>query len=150
MNHCMKCMACVAMALFGLKNPWVHAGFGDTELPWTKTERKLKIILLGKKNALNNEAELRKVHITIHVINTSTLLKWASLLIHCKVLKLQSGLAEFLSEWLNRLCRISFWQFRKQLCSCYWSSITTIVIFLQAILSVLISLSALHFDSNAT
>lgn len=42
----------------------------------TKVEKKIKI-------ASNNEAELRKVHITTHVINISTLLKWASLLIHC-------------------------------------------------------------------
>lgn len=61
-----------------------------------KGRRQLRIIFLGEKIALKNEAELKKVRITAHVINISTLLKWASLLIHCKVLKLQSGLTEFL------------------------------------------------------
>lgn len=57
-------------------------------------------------------------------------------------------MSEFLSDWLNCLYWISFWQFRKWLCSCYLSPIRTLVIFLQAILSVPISLNPLYFDSN--
>lgn len=61
---------------------------------------------------------------------------------------MQHGLTEFFSEWLNCLYWISFWQFRKWLCSCYLSPIRTLVIFLQAILSVPISLHSLHSGSN--